>query len=411
MTTKALLDTTLRIIDAAATTVSKHPATPHVATGMRIANRARATSNSITAYSAQTTILSRAFVDESVLNEPIIPNLFRALHSWYAAQIIAALHLSQMVTAQQSVQDIMSVVQSGQNARHTGVVSHAGRGIWGKVLQRRAGLESLLMGLVGEAALETLHAKTPGQDAALVEEPKSDNGHRDVSVRSINPSENRIGPLGELYEVKLTNPSVPGQTTTIPVFIQMQPSQIPAEIAPRFVDMNVTPSLWQRWTQMRGGELTFWKDFIFQRDLIKRGRSVLKDATQYEAFSQFLKTVAKKDKYALDDATDHLSTRQSSNLANSVVIFSEETVAQAKNDSGIDLHDDAQRRRYFHDTYTMILVIVDPLHQRLTVYFNGIEGSLDASYGDFRPKDEKFNPADFMASLQAISNNNVGRLR
>jgi hypothetical protein len=415
MTVKTMLDSTLGIIDAAARVVEKSPYTPKVKTGLQIADRMAKTSNAITAVSSQTTILSRMFIDENIVNEPILPNLNRGLHSWYAAQCIAALHLSQMVDSQRSVQDVMSVVQTGHNARATGVVGHAARGVWGKVQDRRAGLESFLGNLLGEAAAESLGgalpvpSNGPAQPEGQIEKPKLES--KSVSLRSINPSENRIGPLGELYEIKLVNPGDAGQTTTVPLFIQMQPSVIPAEVAPRFIDMNVLPSVWQRWTQMRSGELSFWKDFILNRDLIKRQRSVLKDPSLANAFSGFLKTVAKKDKYALDEATDHLGTRQSSNLANSVVIFSEDTVLQAKSDSGIDLHEARDRRRYFHETYAMILVIIDPLHQRLKVYFNGIDGDIDASYGEFRPKDDKFDPVDFMTALQSFSTNSMSRLR
>lgn len=191
----------------------------------------------------------------------------------------------------------------------------------------------------------------------------------------------------------------------------MTPSLIPADVAPRFIDMNVAPDTWQRWTQMRAGELTFWKDFVLHRDLIRRQRAIIKDPKKAAAFSDFLKTVAKKDKYAIDDASDRLGSRQSQNLANSVIILSEDAIAQAKADSGIDLHNERDRVRYFRETYVMILVAVDPLHQRVTIYFNGIDGEINASYNDFRPKDQKFDPKDFMSALQAFSTNNIGRLR
>ena len=93
------------------------------------------------------------------------------------------------------------------------------------------------------------------------------------------------------------------------------------------------------------------------------------------------------------------------------MIFTEESVAQAKADSGIDLHNAKDRQRYFRDVYAMILVIVDTMHQRITIYFNGIDGELDCSYNDFRPKDSKFDPNMFVEAIQALSTNQIGRLR
>ena len=138
---------------------------------------------------------------------------------------------------------------------------------------------------------------------------------------------------------------------------------------------------------------------------------MLKDPKAAAAWSKFLSTVAKKDKYALADVSSKSAAAHSSNLANSVVVFSEDTVTRAKADSGIDLHNDQDRQRYFRDAYAMIVAIVDPLHQRVTIYFNGLDGALECSYSDFRSKDAKFDPKDFMAALQAFSTNSVARLR
>ena len=423
------LKTTLGIIDAAGS-LFYDPNNPQDAQDLRtlnrfggkvnkalgVVNRYETAGSAITSLSAQTTILSRVFLDEGILNEPILPNLMRSIHSWYTAQIIAGLHLTQMVGDGKTVQDVMSVVQTGHNARHRDVV--------GNVVARRMGQESFLENYLGEAALESTDprrdpkipfAHIPREDydrlkkGASAKDATSESNT--LSVRSVNTSENRIGPMGELYELKLSNPNGTGQSVTVPVFIQMQPSIIPEDTAPRFIDMNVEPSLWQRWTQMRAGELTFWKDFLLHHDLIKRQKSIIKDPAKAKAFSDFLKTVAKKDKYALDDVTDRIGSRQSANLANSVIIFSEDTVTQAKNDSGVDLHNTSDRIRYFRDTYTMILVIVDPLHQRVTVYFNGLDGDINASYNDFHPKDSKFDPKELVTALQAFSSNSINRLR
>lgn len=383
----------------------------------KVADRLDRAGGAITDISAQTTILSRVFIDENILDEPILPNLMRTTHEWYGAQIIAALHLSQMVSSTHTVQDVMSVVQTGHNNRQRGLLEH--------IADRNIGVESFLSAYLGGAGMEAYDAADPfvlhtreesdelaRREAAVTQrESELHNKPSELSVRSVNTSEHRIGPMGELFEVKLSNPNGNGQSITVPVFIQMQPSIVSGDVAPRFIDMNVAPTYWQRWTQMRAGELSFWKDFVLNRDLIKRQKSLIKDPKTAAAFSEFLRTVAKKDKYAIDDATDKLGSRQSANLANSVIVFSEESVMRAKADSGVDLHNDRDRDRYFRDTYSMIVIIIDPLHQRVTVYFNGLDGTINAPYSDFKPKDSKFDPKEFMSALQAFSSNNIGRMR
>jgi hypothetical protein len=295
----------------------------------------------------------------------------------------------------------MSVLQDGRHNRSQDLLNN--------VLERAAGQEAFLSNYLGEAGLEAL--KYDSLNQPIRETSDKDSNLNGVSVKSVNTSDNRIGPMGELFEVTLTNPENTNASVKVPVFIQMQPSLIPHQIAPRFVDMQVQPSVWQRWTQMRAGELSFWKDFVFKVDVLNAKKNVVKDPNAASAMRNYLSTISKKDMYALGDASSKKSVTRSANLANSVVILSEETIAQAKADSNIDLHREADRQRYFRDTYTMLIAIVDTIHQRVTIYFNGIDGELDVSYNEFRPRDQKFDPNMFMQALSAFSTNSIGRLR
>jgi hypothetical protein len=420
------LDTTLGIIDAAASVLKNDTLKSGVGKVIGAKDKLGQTGGAITRITQQTTILSRVFIDDAVVGEPILPNVMRSVHEWYAAQIISALRLSSMVSETKKVQDLLSPVQSGHTPKKM-------------VLRSFVGQEAFLTSYLGGAALEAFAYGPTNPDGtptskedysrwrdsvkdAQVDKDRQDrkdaeakairDKENNVTIQPMRVSDNRVGPMGELYEVKLTNPNKDGQAITLPLLVQMVPSLIPSDIAPRFVDMNVSPTTWQRWTQRQAGEILFWKDFVFHVDQIKRHQSLLKDPKKAEAFSTFLKTIAIKDQYALADLNLKGTERQgSSNLANSVIILTEDTVAQAKVDSGIDLHNPNVRDRYFRDTYAMILVIVDPLHQIVTVYFNGLEGTVQAPYSEFRPRDSKFDPKDFLSVLQAFSSNSASRMR
>lgn len=374
----------------------------------------------ITQLSSQTSIISRVFIEESLTQEMVLPNLMKTIHEWYAAQILAALHLSRMVSENQSVQDVLSLVNDGRMGTTT---------LTDRILKSASGMESFLTNYLGEPGLEALGYNKPSPPSVQemnklasknseledeVDKLRKPFDNANISVKSVKASDNRIGPMGELFEVTLANPKDPSISTKIPVFIQMQPSLVPYEIAPRFIDLNVKPSLWQSWTQMRAGEKTFWQSFVSMKDMMDRKKALLKNPAHARAMTDYLSTISKKDVYAVGDVgrTLHKSTgTASSNLANSVVIFSEETLAQAKADSNIDLHRANDRARYFRDTYTMIICVLDTIHQRVTIYFNGIDGELDVSYNEFRSKDQSFDPNMFMQALSAFSSNSIGRLR
>lgn len=430
MSTLTVVKDTLNIVNAAGTLLKSNTARNAISTVNRVskaASHVTGVGGSIASVSAQTNIMSRVFVEETVLDEPVLSNLIKTCHDWYAAQIISALQVSQMVTEHRSVQQMLSLVQTGQNEREKSMVANLSKeaALGLRELNRRYnGQESFLANYVGEAAVEAFSSYGPNTIKDQTQHIREDLGLKQAkreaaafdnpntaSVRSVKPSENKIGPMGELFEVTLTNPNDKGLSLKVPIYIQMQPSIVPASIAARFIDMNVPASTWQRWTQMRAGELSFWKDFIFQRDHILRLKAISKDPATAAAFNDFQKTIAKKDRYALGDVTDRTTANHSQNLANSVVIFTEDTVAQAKSDSGIDLHNEADRKRYFRNAYAMIVIVVDPMHQRVTIYFNGIDGALNCSYSEFKPKDSKFDPNEFMQALTAFSTNSIGRLR
>jgi hypothetical protein len=398
------LSNTLGIIGTAAKVLNDDSLNTKLAQGKRVVDRVDRAGSAITSFAAQTTILSRVFIDETVMNEPVLAHTLRCVHEWYAAQVISALQLSQLVSDGRTVQSVMGIVQTGHNQHQNSVLSN--------IIEERYGRESFLANYLGESMSGVPLDGIAGTVALEAMNPDEDkkSKYNGLTMKSVAASEHRIGPMGELFEVTIQNPNGNGGAK-VPVFIQMQPTIIPTEAAPRFIDMNVAPSLWQRWTQMRSGELSFWKDFVLNRDLHRRQKTVLKDQRTSQAFTDFLKTVAKKDSYALADVSNSLGSTQSSNLANSVIIFSEETVAQAKMESGIDLHHEASRNAYFRDTYSMIVVIVDAMHQRVTIYFNGLDGELNLSYAEFKPRDSKFDPQEMMGALAAFSTNNIGRMR
>ena len=397
-------------LTAAAAQVLESPTAKKVIKGaasvFSTVDRINSAGGAITAISRQTSIISRSFIDEAILDEPVLAGLNRSIHGWYVAQIVAAMGITDLVDGKNTVQDLMAPLQ-------TGSVSYVGS-VVDRIATKAMGLETFLgtedlMGVPSSKPASAMVPSGSGSGSSTRNEDIREKTVTDgsVSMKSIKVADNRIGPMGELYDLKLRGPA---GVVNVPIFIQIQPSVIPAKYAPRFIDMNVLPSLWQRWTQMTAGEIGFWKDFLAQADLRKRNQSIIKDPEAAHAFSDFLKTVNRKDAYAIQDASGY-AKGHSHNLANSVMILSQDAVAQAKADSGIDLHNPADRGSYFKNTYSMIIAIVDPLHQRVSVYINGIDGYLNLSYSDFKNTDGKNEGADFVAALQAISTNSIGRMR
>ena len=240
--------------------------------GSKLAQHAEGVGGSLFDVTAQTTILSRAYIDEALLDEPILANYMRNCHELYAAQVIAAFHLSRLVESGKTVQEFMAPLQTGYGRTPRSRVMSALGGLH-NVSQKMAAQESFLENI----ATEDFHGPLPGiprseekpelkrwnkfqkasrkaQDRAEAEaktareEEERARGQREsaLAIRSVKTGDNQIGPMGELYEIKLANPNSPGATIAVPVFIQMQPTIVPTELMPRFIDINVKADLWMR---------------------------------------------------------------------------------------------------------------------------------------------------------------------
>lgn len=499
---------------------------------MEMIQRADHTGSSLAQYTSQMRIVTRVFIDSSIEDEPIIPNLCRAERGWYVAQVLAALQLNQLVSKGVSVQDVLGVVQTGDNAHYQnagisalkrfaglasfmenyellsgGALSQESNPIddfdrymkmadMGKLPKdatddpvgfmndRLADAASIVDGvktvptdklqeLWGKAAnaLKTSTNQTAGKMAAaavgvagtmllkagvqhLIEKAKdrwdpdtvkkaedelkaartkeellglADKYNLDRRLvekqaaeldapLNIDPSRVDLEKLngiaiGELFTVTMTNPDHPEASIPVPVFIQMTPISVPYRVAPRFIDGLVSPSVWQRWTMMTAGEIEFFRDFIGQRDRL-REKIRHDDPEGLRALKTFLQSIHNKDKYSLSDVASNREVgNMSQNLANSVLIFSEDTVRQAYAESGVDLHNDADRARYFKSTYAMIISIVDPAFAEVTTYINGIDGRIKFKYSALKPNDKKFDPVDLIAAMAALGDGKAPTLR
>lgn len=499
---------------------------------MEMIQRADHTGSSLAQYTSQMRIVTRVFIDSSIEDEPIIPNLCRAERGWYVAQVLAALQLNQLVSKGVSVQDVLGVVQTGDNAHYQNAGISA--------LKRFAGLASFMenyellsggalsqesnpiddfdrymkmadmgklpkdatddpVGFMNDRladaasivdgvktvpadklqelwskaanALKTSTNQTAGKMAAaavgvagtmllkagvqhLIEKAKdrwdpdtvkkaedelkaartkeellglADKYNLDRRLvekqaaeldapLNIDPSRVDLEKLngiaiGELFTVTMTNPDHPEASIPVPVFIQMTPISVPYRVAPRFIDGLVSPSVWQRWTMMTAGEIEFFRDFIGQRDRL-REKIRHDDPEGLRALKTFLQSIHSKDKYSLSDVASNREVgNMSQNLANSVLIFSEDTVRQAYAESGVDLHNDADRARYFKSTYAMIISIVDPAFAEVTTYINGIDGRIKFKYSALKPNDKKFDPVDLIAAMSALGDGKAPTLR
>ena len=367
---------------------------------------------SLTQYTKQTTLRSRVYIDDSLRDEEVLPGLVKALHTMYTGLILNALQLSQFVTQGKTVQDFIGTVATESMADYRDV-SQDLTALQGS-LEKFTTDESKKILAVGDAEkeytgdeLKTEYNKRKAEALSKLGKPEQTP---DVSLKEVKITPTEIVPIGKLIEVTLTNPDHPDKSAKLMINVQMVPYLIPASIVSMFINKDSSLGFMTRLTQWKAGEISFWKDLLFQVDRINKSYQIAKNDPN-KLFYDFMANVAKKDRALVTkNLTQGDASKKTHNLANSVMIFSTDAIAQAKAESGIDLHNKAARNRYFADTYSMVIAVVDPMYHQVTLYLNGIDDVGVYTYAQFEHKSgDKDGGLDLLKVLAQFQNGKSAR--
>jgi len=321
-----------------------------------------------------------------VASDPVVTDILKTVHTQYAAFILNALQMNQLVTRDKNVQDLLKVVATEAYQSH----------------------ESVLEGLFGDVK-KTIDKTTdkithPGGPSR----PGPDDHDQTVKTYG-NSSKGEIQsfagdnhiPAGKIIEITLTNPENPKANVTLNLLVQLSPYIVPAPIAVQFITKDMMPSFTQRVMQWKTGEISFWRDFILMSDIVNNRAKLMKLDPSGVLANHIAGQNASRQK-AMGNLLSNKADR-ARNIANSVLIFNAETVQRAKAEVGIDLSDDGAREKYFAITFAMIIVVVDPLYNQVTLYYNGISDAATFSFDQMRVITKGGNQLDLIAVMNALS--------
>ena len=172
---------------------------------------------SLTQYVRRSMINSRVFIEQSLAGEEIM-NL-------YVGFVTTAMGMNQYISNTQRVRDIMNVV--------------ATESFEAKPIDVGAEMTAYFASFDNSAVIDESYT-----GEAKVVSPE----YKDPTL-----------PSGRIIKVDF---DVAGNKFSINMFLQLQPTFIPSEVAKQFIQMNFTPSLRQRWMQVSAGEISMINDLI-----------------------------------------------------------------------------------------------------------------------------------------------------
>ena len=197
--------------------------------------------NSLTEYTKKTQITSRAYIEESIAREDGIKPIINMCNHVYGALIFTAIGMNNLASGGRTVREMVDLVSTEEF--HTFV----------DLIKDKFGDENVKLSV--------------GTEGVTEEAPKS----------GMTPGEAKLE--SRLFAGRLVEVTIPGADKSkinIYFYVQILPYVTPASVLEQFIDVNFQPSKASRWAKYKAGEIKFWRDFIFECDLVAKRRKALK---------------------------------------------------------------------------------------------------------------------------------------
>ena len=346
-------------------------------------SKAKNAPKSVTEFNKKASIESRVYLDSLIANEPVIHSLLTSLQNLYTAHIMNALQLNEYVSDTHKVSDNLSIIATEDRADDPELYNNLLNDF-----SEFVGMESNLIGLEDNNGASS-DKKGGNTDRVKIEDPPTPKT-----------------PLPEGRQISVTMTAQNKDSMKINLMIVLKPYYVKQELVKEMIKLDMNPDIMKRYYQWRVGEISFMRDFVFQIDQIKqRIRTVQSDDSK--TLFDYIDTQTLKGRKRLMDYLKFFDSKKamSSNVANTILVFSEDAVKRAKADTGFDLHKKEDRNSYFNRIYAMFICIIDPMYNKVSLYIHGYDNGATYSYSDFTTRSK--DVGDIKTIIETLAQNRM----
>jgi len=197
--------------------------------------------------------------------------------------------------------------------------------------------------------------------------------------------------VGKVIEVTITEN---GQSAKVPLTIRLRATSMPSNVLVETLSVGgVDYSASARLRAWRAGELRFWSDIVLGLDRIDAHRAAaVKDTSGY--YSAVHKRDTNNKLVSVMKGTPSIGT------ASSIIVLTEQTRRDLERNINGRLSDFKVRQGIFQNTFSMLMAVVDPEWENVTIYHRGIEMPTELSAKDLKSA-SKGNGPDLAEILKA----------
>lgn len=372
---------------------------------------------SLTAYTKGANVMSRLYIEDSILRDDICVPLVGTLNQLYVSYILAALNLDTMCANGRTVREQFELVATENYDIIDEILTNFGKtGVEYSneetVVQLEPNTQRLPVGRVIEITMNGYNVLNTEKNTISdeFEDPTTQTRTSGPST-SVN-AKGQIAKDGKIAwdptnpDTKVTRTWQGTQTTTTSMthkqigkkevsqniasyqfkaylYVQLIPYVLTPDVVSGYIGANFAPPVSRRWTKFKAGEISFWKDFVLARDIIRKQKKILKQDKHGIILSMMSKQRSSLFAWwegilglVTSDANGHNPVgirSMSHNLANTMLITSKATFDRTCRELGLNFENWTQRQKFFNKTWSMLICVVDPLYNTVDMYFNGVD--------------------------------------
>lgn len=181
--------------------------------------------------------------------------------------------------------------------------------------------------------------------------------------------------VGQMIEVTITEN---GHSAKIPITVRLRVTGMPSKSLVETLSLGgVDVSAGSRYRQWRAGEKRFWADIVLCTDRIDAHRqAAMKDNSGYYS------TIAQRNNKAV--LAELAGQGPSIGQASSIIVMTEQTKQEFERNVSGRLSDFRTRQRVFEHSYAMLIAVIDPEWNDVTIYHRGIEMPTELNEKDLK---------------------------
>lgn len=199
--------------------------------------------------------------------------------------------------------------------------------------------------------------------------------------------------VGKLLEVEVSSEN---HKASFPIAVRLVATAAPPSAIVHTLSLGQGDrSVKERWHAWRAGQLSFIRDLVLCQDLIDAHKEgLIKDTSGI--YSQSLKRRRKNNLSAIFSGQPSVAT------ASNIVVISDQTRKELERNIHGRLKDFRTREKVFKATYTMLLVVIDPDWESVTIYHRSLEQPTELSASDMKHQSSGKGP-DISEILKAYT--------